>query len=446
MIKRLMVLMSIGALLALAVGATAQDEVTIRFVHIFGGEQDTRGALVQQFADEFMAENPGVIVQVSSPSNSYEELFNAALLAAGQGNAPSIVQVEEGLTQLAADSGFFVPIAQIATDEQLASLDDLLDTVRAYYSIDGELYSVPWNASNPVLYYNRNIFTAAGLDPDMPPATLPDILTACEAIMAIENAPAACMNFPLASWFPEQWIAMQNGLIANNDNGRSARATEVFYDSPEMLTIMEWLAAMDAAGYFSYTGTPGDYNGEGIAFLGGNTAMTINSTAGLTLFLQFSKLQGFDLGVAPLPTPTADADNGVTIGGASLWVSAGMSEAQTRAAADFVFFLNRQDIDMRWHQGSGYFPVRQSSIEQLTADGWFTENPAFFIAVNQLQQSRGNIANAGAILGPSADVRGILVEAMQSIIDSDSTPAEALAAAKVRADAVLAEYNMLVGN
>jgi sn-glycerol 3-phosphate transport system substrate-binding protein len=440
MVKRILPLLI--AVLVGVVGVNAQETVTIQFAHIFGGEQDTRASIVQAVADEFMAANPGITVEVISPSTDYTELFNGALLAAEQGNAPTIVQVEEGLTQLAADSGFFVPIAQIASEEQLTSLDDLLDTVRAYYSIGGDLYSIPWNASNPVLYYNRDLLTAAGVE--APPATFDEITTACALIMALPEPPAGCINFPMAAWFPEQWMAMQNALLADNDNGRSARATAVNYNSPEMLRIFEWIAAMDEAGYFIYSGTPNDYNGEGIAFLSGSTAMTINSTAGLTLFKQFSTVQGFELGVAPLPTPGDDATNGVTVGGASLWVTAGHSDAETQAAVDFIFFLTDTANDIRWHQGSGYFPIRESSIEQLTTDGWFNENPDFAIAITQLQESAGNVANAGAIIGPSAQVRQILVEAIQSVVDAGETPAAALEAAQTRADAVLAEYNALV--
>ena len=222
------------------------------------------------------------------------------------------------------------------------------------------------------------------------------------------------------------------------------RQTAVNYDSAEMLRIVDWIAVMDEAGYFSYSGTPGDYNGEAIAFLSGQTAMTINSTAGLALIQQFAEAAGFELGVAPLPTPGEDATNGVTVGGASLWITAGHTDAETQAAVDFVFFLTNTENIMTWHQGTGYFPTRVSAIEQLTADGWFEENPDFAIAITQLQESAGNIANAGAIFGPAAEIRQLLVQAIQSVIDGGETPADALASAQAQADAVLTEYNALV--
>jgi sn-glycerol 3-phosphate transport system substrate-binding protein len=430
---------------ALSLGmASAQDApVEITFVHIFTGENDVRGATVRAIADAFQEQNPGVIVNIPTASGDYTELFNNALLAAEQGDAPTVVQIEEGLTQLAADSGYFTPISDLASAEQLAALEAINPVVRNYYNIGETVWSVPWNSSNPIMYYNKAIFAAAGLDTETPPATFAEVTAACEAIMALPDAPEACINWPMAAWFAEQWVAMQGGLLADNDNGRAARATAMLYDSPEMLEVVEWWDDLAERGFYTYSGTQNDYFGEGVIFLSQRSAMTINSTAGITSFMRFAG--GIDLGFARLPIPDEDATNGVTVGGASVWISAGATPEQQQAAVDFIFFLTNKENDKLFHQASGYFPNRLDSIEELTAEGWFDENPQFRIALDQLLESAGNIANAGAVIGPSTDVRTILIEGFQSMIDGEISPAEAMAAARTRADAVLADYNALVG-
>lgn len=470
--------MSLCLLLVLAatlfsVPLQAQETVEIEFVHIFGGEGDVRADVIQAIAADFMAENPGVVINVRSTSTAYDEVFNAALLSASQGNAPHLVQVEEGLTQLAADSGFFLAIGDLASPEQLASQDDVLEVVRSYYTIDEKVWSLPWNSSNPVLYYNKSITDALGIEISATePLTFDEMLAICDnvaaAAAAVESLSiAACANWPMVSWFPEQWLAMQDALVVNNDNGRSARATESFYNSPEMLQIVEWLAEMAARGHFIYTGALGDYNGEGGLFVTGPTVFHINSTAGITLFVNGFASFGLELGIAPLPIPDADATNGVTVGGASVWVTDGHSEAETQAAVDFAFYLTSPENDIRWHQGSGYFPNRQSSIEFLSSGGgifvdadgnpttadaegaievsWFDAFPFFRVALDQLANSNNSFANAGGVMGPSAEVRTILAQAIQSVVDQGISPAEALDAAKQRADAVIAEYNAVVG-
>lgn len=467
--------MALALLGALAlVPAQAQEAITLEFVHIFGAETDTRADVIRAIADEFEAQNPNVTINISSPSTDYTELFNSVLLNAEQGNAPHIVQVEEGLTQLAADSGYFVPLQELATPEQLASLDDLMPVVRGFYLIDGVTWSVPWNSSNPVVYYNKTITDLLQIEiPSDRPMTFAEVETACQRIMmaqaairmAAENF-RACINWPMASWFPEQWMAMQDKLVALPANGREGRATEVNYTAPEMLEIVSWIDRMAEQGYYTYTGTPNDYNGEGALFGTGTTVMHINSTAGIALFVAGFENAGVKLGIAPLFVPNETANNGVTMGGASLWVTGGHSDAETQAAKDFIFFMTNQQNDMRFHQGSGYFPNRLSSIEALTngglfvdaegkpttpdADGatevsWFETFPFFRIALDQLLNSNNSLANAGGLIGPSAEVRALLVRAIQSVVDQGVEPAEALAAAKQQADAILSDYNSIIG-
>jgi sn-glycerol 3-phosphate transport system substrate-binding protein len=417
----------------------AQDEpVEITFTHIF---DDDRQLVIQAIADAFMAQHPNVTITLRANADGYDTIFNNALLAAEQGDAPNILQVEEGFTQLAVDSGYFVAVSDVATEEQLTTLDDILPSIKNFYSIGDTVWSLPWNSSNPVFYYNKTMFEEAGLDPDTPPHTFQDVLTACETLMNSELDLAGCINFPMVTWFAEQWVAMQNGLIVNNNNGRDARATETLFDNPEMLNVLSWWNELADRGYYFYSGTPNDYNGEGIAFLSQQSAMTINSTAGLTLMMNFSTAQNFELGVAPLPLPDETATNGVTVGGASVWLLADQSPEELQAANDFIFFLTNTDNDILWHQGTGYVPNRFSSIESLTSAGWFDENPFFSIAVNQLAESQNNPATAGYVVGPSAEVRGYLIDAFQSVIDGGADPIEALQVAKERADAELQDYN-----
>lgn len=417
--------------------ASAQDDIEIVFTHIF---DDDRQEVIRAIADAFEAENPGVTVTLQAIVG-YENVYQSALQAADQGNAPNIIQVVEYLTQQAADSGYFIPVSDVASEEQLAELEDVLPSIRNYFSIGDDVWSIPWNTSNPLLYYNRGMFEAAGLDPDDPPMTFTEITAACEAIMAAELEISGCINWPMSSWFAEQWMAMQNAPIVNNDNGRVERATEVLWTSSEMIEIVSWWGELASEGYYIYTGTVGDDNGEGITFLSQQTAMTIASTAGLTLIQNFARVQGFELGVSGLPMPDEEATNGVTVGGASLWLSADQTEEEMQVANDFIFFMIETENDITWHQGSGYVPIRFSSIDQLTEAGWFEENPFFSIAVNQLANSEDNIATAGGLVGPADEVGSILIAGFQSIVDAGADPEAAMAAAKERADAVLADYN-----
>lgn len=435
----LLMILSIGSL----VSAQDDDIVTIDFVHIFS--DDLRPLVIQEIIDAFEAENPHVKVNAYSTNadSDYNEVFLSALDNADLGQAPSIVQVEEGLSRQAIDFEYFIPISEVASEEQLATLDDVLPTVLGFYQIEDELWGMPWNVSNPTLYYNRTAFEAAGLDPEVAPATFEDILNACEALMATpDNTFSACINWPLSTWFIEQWFAMQGEQFVNNDNGRAGRATETYFNTDTMLDILTWWDQLDANGYYTYSGRIGDMNGEGVAFLTQRTPIHINSSAGLSLFMNFSQ---FELGVAPLPLPHADATNGITVGGGGLWIMADQTEEQIQASVDFVFFLTNTENAIKWHKGTGYVPIRQSSYEILNEEGYYDENPFYLVAVEQLASSQSNIATSGAVVGPSNEVREQLLAAVQLMIDGAETSEEQLLTllenAKTRADAELADYN-----
>jgi len=170
-------LMIIMPVTTITSGQEPQEPVEISFTHIFN--DDIRGGVVNQMVEAFMEEYPHVTVTQQVDTDSYGDVFNAALLAADQGNPISVVHVEESFSQLAIDSQFFVPITETASDEQLASIDSYLPQVIAYYTVAGELWGIPWNTSNPVMYFNADYFREAGLDPENPPSTFDEMLAAC---------------------------------------------------------------------------------------------------------------------------------------------------------------------------------------------------------------------------------------------------------------------------
>lgn len=453
--KKLSILMVILSLvMGVVFVSSAQDVIEIDFVHIFS--DDVRPAVLQGIIDEYQTMNPNVKINAYSTNSDsdYDEVFNSAMANADLGNAPTIVQIEDGLTQQAIDYGYFVPISDYATEEQMATLDDVFPSILGYFVEGDTLWSMPWNISNPVLYYNKNMFEAAGLDPENPPRTFEEINVACEAIMAAIPQLRACINWAMSSWYVEQWLAMSNELFVNNDNGRSDRATEALFTTPTMLEIATWWDNLDGNGYFTYTGRLNDMNGEGATFLtgcagkamrGGCTAMTINSTAGITLIQGYSRTLGFQLGIGRLPAPSESATNGVTIGGGSLFVSIDQSDEEIQAAVDFIFFLTNTENAAKWHQGTGYMPVRQSSFDMLIADGFYDENPFFRIAIDQLSETIPNPASAGAALGPNTAVKGELLTTFQELMngqfDTPETILEKLTAAAGRANNQMADYN-----
>ncbi len=443
--SRFLALLLVVALLLPTAALTAQDDqIEIVFSHAFGDAN--RQGWVANVIEAFEAENPNInVTSVSNPS--YRDTLNGAILGYQQGTAPHIVQVFEVGSQLALDSGIFIPVSSVATEEQLASLDDVIPAVRDYYSLGDDQWSLPWNSSNAVMYYNKTIFEAAGLDPEAPPQTYGEVLETCEVLMsqADDLGLQGCMGWNMHSWFVEQWMAEQQAPLANNENGRDGRATEINLESEAMVNIFTWWKEMADRGFYIYSGGLEDWNGSDALFTGQQVAIHITSTADIVNNGQAAEESGFEMGNAMLPIPDGTERNGVVIGGASIWLTGDHPQEEIDAAVKFMFFLSNEENAVTWHKATGYFPIRFSAIEALDAEGWFDENPNFRVAFDQLTETVPGPATSGALLGNFLELRTIIEEAGQAVVDSGVSVEEALAEANERANESLQTYNEAVG-
>ncbi len=442
--KRFMLLVVLAALLLAVVPGFAQDTADVNVWIAF--TDATRLGWTQDRAAEFNEMFSQYNVNVEGYAN-YEELFAATALAAEQNALPAVVQYFEVATQDARDSGYFTSIAD-ALDGRTeinglsVNLDDFVAPVSAYYTLDGEFTSMPWNTSSATWFNNMNYLNAAGVEI---PTTWDEVEAACEAIMALENAPEYCFTFPNHGWFFEQWLAQQNAEFANNGNGRDARATEVTFASDAGVAILEWLDSMVARGFLYYSGAQGGASWATVdqAFGSQQVAMTAYSSSDTAIFTETGVDNGFEVVASFLPYNDETGWTGNLIGGASLWLTAGLPENVQDGALSFLLYLTATENDASWHQTTGYIAVRESAADALTADGWFDTNPNFSVAADQLSQSTVTPATAGAILGAFPGIRNVVTQAIDTVLLTDESAADVLATAQAEANVILSEYNLL---
>ena len=417
---------------ALALSFVGTAQTTVEFWHTFG---DTpRGGWIQDRADEFNEAHPDLKVVPAFKGND-SDLISATILAARQGNPPALSQIFEGGSQLALDSGVFQPVAGVKD----VDFSDYIEPVINFYTIGGQVNSLPFNSSSPVLYFNKDLMTAAGLDPNEPPATFGALLKNCETVKAADIG-ATCFGMSLNGWFVENWMAEQGATFLNNDNGRSGRATETNLDSNATRTIFEFFKTLQDNGYFTYTGKLEDFDGSDAIFTNQKVVFHITSTSKIGNNSAAAESAGFEMGVAQLPIPTDSERNGVVLGGASLWIAKDIPQEKAEGALDFALYMTNTENMASWHKLTGYYPVRQSSIELLRQQGWFDQAPLQLVAFDQQTNTVSSPATAGALTGAGPETRKIVEEGLQKVLGG--TPVDAaLEEAKTRADAALAEYN-----
>lgn len=410
---------------------TSDDPTEIQFWHAFSDAP--RSGWIEDRAAEWSAMNPEFNV-VTERKGSYRETLQAAALAARQGDAPHLVQLFEVGSQLAVDSGIFKPVGEVGG----IPADDYIEPVLNYYTIDGQIYSIPFNSSSPILYYNKDKMEQAGLDPENPPETYGEVIEMLEQAQDA-GVEGARIGFNLHSWFFEQWMAQQGAPLVNNDNGRGGLATEVNLTSDAAYNIVNWIDELNQNDMYTYTGRLEDWSGSDAIFQEGEAMFHITSTADLGNIS--SAVEGsFELGTGLMPIADGVERNGVVIGGASVWLVDGHPTRELEAARDFVLFMTDTENMVSWHKLTGYYPVRNSSVDALEAEGWFEEDPNAFTAFDQLLNTMPNTATAGALMGSFLDTRTIVGEAIQKVLQGTDVEA-AMEEAKELADDRLREYN-----
>lgn len=398
-------------------------------------------------AAEFNALHPEYNIVITG-GYSYEEVFAQVSVAAEQGQLPAVVQFFEAGTQDARDSGLFKSIESALAGRtdvlgEAFNLDDIIGPVRSYYTLDGEFNSMPWNTSSAIMFSNKTFLDAAGIA--APPATWAELEAACEAIMALETAPEYCFTWPNHGWFFEQWLAQQNGLFVNNDNGRAERATEVAFNSDAGVAILTWLNNLYDKGYLYYSGAQGGDSWATVdqAFQTQQVAMAAYSSSDTTVYTQMGLDNGFETVASFLPYNQETGWTGNVIGGATLWLTDGLDPVVEDGALAFLAFLANTANAADWHKTTGYIAIRTSANEALAAEGWFETNPNQTVAADQLAQSQNTPATAGALVGGFPAIRNVVTAAIDRVLLTDEDPATVLDEAAAESNTIIEEYNLL---
>ena len=420
----------------------AQGVTTISFWHSM---DSTNGIALNALIDKFNAAHAGKIKVNAVYQGEYDDAITKYKASVQSNNTPALMQIYDIGTQFMIDSQQVVPIQGFVQRDHY-DVSDLQASIAGYYTVDGKQWSMPLNSSVPLLYYNKDAFRAAGLDPDRPPQNLAEIRADAVKLSKLNGGPSAYgFGAAVYGWFLEQLMSTGGKLYCDPGNGRSgSRVTSARLDAPEVLQTLAWWHQMVADGLAVNTGrqTKAAQN----AFEAQQTAITLESTGTLKAF-SAAAAGHFELGAAPFPTVSGSLADGAgpSIGGASLWISGlGHSDAEKEASWEFVKFLVSAQSQAFWHINTGYFPVNNAALELPVEKQYLKQNPLFQVAIKSLNNTKLGPTTTGCVAGSMPQIRKASEDGLEKALIGED-PASAMQTEKKDVASTIANYDDSVG-
>ncbi|MCY3874094.1 MAG: sn-glycerol-3-phosphate ABC transporter substrate-binding protein UgpB, partial [Rhodobacteraceae bacterium] len=398
---------AVAVCLAWTPAALAQTE--IHWWHAFTGRL---GDLLAEQVEKFNASQDEYHV-VGSHKGNYSETLNAGIAAFRAGEQPHILMVfEVGTATMMAARGAIKPVYEVMAEGGAEfNPDGYLGAVKGYYTTTtGEMLSLPYNSSTPVIYVNRDLFAEAGLDPDMDLSTWQQVDA---ALTALKEGGVDCpLTTAWQSWVHlENFSAYHNVPFATKENGFAGLDTELVFNGPVQVKHIETMGQWAADGRFIYAGRR---NEGGANFRGGECALFTESSAG---YAGVKAQAEFDFQIRSLPywEGVEGAPQNTIIGGSSLWVLAGHEAGEYEGVAEFLSFLSTSDIQAKWHQDTGYLPITLAAAAQTKDEGFYEANPGTEIAGIQMTAKDPTPNSKGLRLGNFDQIRGIIDEELEAV-------------------------------
>ena len=429
------ILMSVAAF-ALAGASPALAQTEIQWWHALTGANND---VVVKLAEEFNASQKDYKVVVAY-KGSYPDTLNAGIAAFRAGQAPHILQVfEVGTGTMMSAKGAIKPVHEVMKEAgEKFDPTAYLPAITGYYSTaKGDMLSMPFNSSSMVMWYNKDAFKKAGLDPEKPPKTWPDTFAAAKKLKAAGYDKCGVSN-AWATWANiEQFGAWHNVALSTKVNGMAGfDAVLNFNKSPAFLKHWTNLVELQKDKTYDYSGRTN--TGEG-RFTSGECPIMLTSSG---FFGNVKANAKFDWANAPMPyyPEAAGAPQNSIIGGASLWVMGGKKADEYKGVAKFFTFLSNVDRQVKLHTESGYLPITKAAYEKVKASGFYKDKPYLETPILELNNKEPTDNSKGLRYGSLVQIRDIWSEELEAALNGQKSPQAALDAAAERGNQMLRQF------
>ncbi|MFG1349603.1 sn-glycerol-3-phosphate ABC transporter substrate-binding protein UgpB [Xanthobacter autotrophicus] len=424
----------LGSALLTALAQPAAAQTQIQWWHAMSGPL---GEKLEKVAADFNA-TQGAYKIVPVYKGTYPETMTGAIAAFRAKQHPAIVQVfEVGTATMMSAKGAIYPTYKLMADAgEPFDPKAYLPAVTGYYTdTAGNMLSFPFNSSTPILYVNKDLFRKAGLDPETPPKTWPEMEAAALKVQAAGVPCGFTTQWP--SWVNlENLSAWHNVPVGTLENGLGGTGTRLTIANPLTQKHWEALARWQKTKIFDYGGRQSKADPK---FFSGECAMSIGSSAARAGILANSK---FELGYGMMPywPDVPGAPQNSIIGGATLWVLTGRPEAEYKGVAKFFGYLSRPEVQAWWHQNTGYLPITQAAYDLSRTQGFYEKNPGTDVSIRQMTLKAPTANSKGLRFGNFLQIRDVIEEELEATLAGQKSAQAALAAAEARGNEQLRAF------
>ncbi|KJS44701.1 MAG: ABC transporter substrate-binding protein [Roseovarius sp. BRH_c41] len=400
-----------------AAPVAAQTELTMYYPIAVGGALTE---VVDGIAAKFEEANPDIKVNAIYSGN-YDDTRVRALSALASGEPAQLA------VMFSIDAYDLIEQEKIVAFEDIEGvdqgwLDSFYPALMANGRIEGKTWGIPFQRSTIVAYYNKDMFRAAGLDPEAPPASWDEMVSMGKALTKDGTYGLMIPSTGYPYWM-FQALAIQNGKELMSGDG-----LETYFDDPAVVETLEFWKSLSTEHGIMPEGTV-EWGTLRQAFLEGQTAMMWHSTGNLTAVKNEAK---FDFGVSVLP---ANERPGSPTGGGNFYVFEDTTDEERAAALKLIAFMTAPEQAAEWSIATGYMGVSPASYETDALKAYTAEFPPALVARNQLENAVAEFSTF-----ETARVRDGLNNAIQAALTGSKSPADALAEAQDAAERLLKDY------
>ena len=411
--------------LAIATAAQAQTELTMYYPVAVGGPLTD---VVDGMISEFEQQHPDIKVNAIYSGNYNDTRVKAlAALNSGQPAQLSVLFSIDVHELMGIDA--IVPFdAVVETDEEREWLQSFYPALMENGVVDDQVWGIPFQRSTIVMYYNKDAFRDAGLDPEQPPQSWDELVEMGQKLVTKgSNGEVERWGAMIPSTGYPYWmfgaLAMQNDEVLMNSEGN-----ETYFNNPGVVEALTYW--QDLSG--KYAVMPQgmiDWGTLRQNFLEQKTAIMWHSTGNLTAVKDSA---AFDFGVAMLP---ANKRFGSPTGGGNFYLFKNASDEERRAALELVRFMTAPEQAAHWSIATGYMGVSPASYETDALKQYVQDFPPAAVARDQLEYATAELSTH-----ESGRVRKLLDDAIQSVLSGQQNAQEALDSAQNQAQRTLSRY------